>query len=433
MSEPVYFLKLEMKNVRCFGEAAVLDLSDGKGNWKQWTVLVGDNGAGKTTILKAIAPLQHIELPLDEYGTRYGSDYSLFRENFNNENAPELPAIFSDPTYLEGKYKPVFVHATLSNGFKATTSVIGSGPVSKDASLSNFLIYGYGANRLISKGSLTVNKSENSSTLFDEEAKLINAEEWLLQLDYTASKESAVKAFAINKRNQVQQLLVDLLPDIEAVEFTVPTKENLRSSVQFKSTLSGWISIHQLSLGYKTMVAWMVDLAARLFERYPDSDNPLAEPAIVLVDEIDLHLHPKWQRKLFDYLTERFPKTQFVVTAHSPLVVQAAPPDANLVLLRKEGDLVVIDNEIESVHNWRLDQILSCFYDINSSRGPETEKWMTERKLLLQKKDLSGEEQERLEELNEKTFQLPTADNPADIKAMDIIRKAAAYLQSQKA
>ncbi len=47
-----------------------------------------------------------------------------------------------------------------------------------------------------------------------------------------------------------------------------------------------------LSLGYRTLIAWMVDFASRLFERYPNSPNPLAEPAVVIVDEIDLHLHP---------------------------------------------------------------------------------------------------------------------------------------------
>src|SRR5258708_13262756 len=107
------------------------------------------------------------------------------------------------------------------------------------------------------------------------------------------------------------------------------------------------------------MVTWMVDLAARMFESYPDSNNPVAEPAIVLVDEIDLHLHPKWQRKIFEYLSDKFPQTQFIVTAHSPLVVQSAPIDANIVLLRKEGGHVVIDNEKTSVQNCRLPQILT--------------------------------------------------------------------------
>ncbi len=106
-----------------------------------------------------------------------------------------------------------------------------------------------------------------------------------------------------------------------------------------------WVSLRDLSLGYQTLIAWMVDLAHRLFERYPDCDNPLEQPAIVLVDEIDLHLHPKWQRTVISRLTRIFKQTQFIVTAHSPLIVQSAPKDANIVLLKREGDQVVIHND----------------------------------------------------------------------------------------
>ena len=89
----------------------------------------------------------------------------------------------------------------------------------------------------------------------------------------------------------------------------------------------------------------MVDLAHRLFERYSDCDNPLEQPAIVLVDEIDLHLPPKWQRTIINDLTNIFKQTQFVVTAHSPLIVQSAPKETNIVLLKRQGDQVVIQRE----------------------------------------------------------------------------------------
>jgi hypothetical protein len=75
---------------------------------------------------------------------------------------------------------------------------------------------------------------------------------------------------------------------------------------------------------------------------------------VCLVDEIDLHLHPRWQRDLITRLTALFPNTQFIATAHSPLVVQAAP-DANVVVLKRQGDSVIIDNAPRSVRKWRVD------------------------------------------------------------------------------
>ena len=113
------------------------------------------------------------------------------------------------------------------------------------------------------------------------------------------------------------------------------------------------------------------DIASKMMEQYPNSDNPLKEPAIILIDEIDLHLHPKWQRTVIDKLSQHFPKAQFIATSHSPLIVQAAlDKKANIVVCRKEGDKVVIDNNPDEVKGWRIDQILtSDLFELSSSKS----------------------------------------------------------------
>lgn len=103
-----------------------------------------------------------------------------------------------------------------------------------------------------------------------------------------------------------------------------------------------WVSMRELSLGYQTMTAWIVDLASRMFEAYADSEDPLKESAVVLVDELDLHLHPRWQRQITAHLDALFARVQFIVTAHSPLIVPAET--VNVAVLRREGDHVVIDS-----------------------------------------------------------------------------------------
>jgi predicted ATP-binding protein involved in virulence len=187
-----------------------------------------------------------------------------------------------------------------------------------------------------------------------------------------------------------------------------------------------------MSLGYRTLMTWMVDFASRLFERYPDNPDPLAEPAIVLVDEIDLHLHPRWQRTLMQFLSETFPNTQFIVSAHSPLVVQAAT-DANIVLLRREGDHVVIDNDIKAIRGWRVDQVLtSDLFGLESARPPQNDAALKERTRLLSKTRLTAKDKIRLQELEAEIGSLPTGETPQDLEAMDIIRRAAELLKKQE-
>lgn len=302
----------------------------------------------------------------------------------------------------------------------------------QDAAYERIRCYGYGAGRIMNQSSLLeAIPPGNSASLFSEHISLVNAEEWLLQLDYSSNVPSDVQEFALERREKVKEILIELLPGVEKIRFTEPTKEKLVPSVEFRTHL-GWVSLSELNLGYKCMIAWLVDFAYRMFERYPQSSRPLEEPAIVLIDEIDLHLHPKWQRKIFDFLGQTFPATQFIVTAHSPLIVQSAPYDANLVLLRKQGNHIVIDQNMESVRNWRIDQILTSeLFDI-PVRNAEVEMKLERRRELISQDQLTPEETSELQSLNTFADNLPYAESELDIKARAIIRKAAAFLNNQK-
>ena len=252
MSEPIYILKLGLENVRCFGEKAELDLSDGNGNWRQWTVIVGDNGLGKTTLLQILAGLEARDTELQN-GTKSGYDYKLIEFYYRNSFiiASKIKAGISKVLFELNDNVEYEIAFHNTQGRRVDWRTV-------DFPINTF---GYGANRFMSSTSLVEYRSENSVTLFDDDAKLINAEEWLLQLDYSASKESPVQEYAQKKRDQVKEILIELLPDVSAIRFTEPTKENLKSNIEFQTSF-GWVKIHELSLGYKTMIAWMVDLAA---------------------------------------------------------------------------------------------------------------------------------------------------------------------------
>lgn len=84
-----------------------------------------------------------------------------------------------------------------------------------------------------------------------------------------------------------------------------------------------WLNIAQLSDGYQTLLGLVIDLSSRMAMANPHLDDPLAAEAVVMIDEVDLHLHPEWQRRVLGDLLATFPHTQFIVTTHSPFIVEA--------------------------------------------------------------------------------------------------------------
>lgn len=272
-----------------------------------------------------------------------------------------------------------------------------------------------------------------TESLSNPEARLIDPEAWYLQRDYAANNPRNVESArmqAAASRDLVARVLVALLPDVSSLE-PVTTDARSGTTELHAHTPYGRVRVRDLGLGYQSTLAWVVDLAARLVAAFPDRDDPLSGPAVVLVDEIDLHLHPRWQRTLLGELSRHFPNVQWIVTAHSPLIVQGAP-DANLVVLRREGDTVVIDNDPISVRNWRVDQILtSDLFGLDGARDPATDGLIARRDHLLAKPRLTRADEAELARLREQIGALPQGDTPEQQAAMELILRAAAELREK--
>jgi len=88
-----------------------------------------------------------------------------------------------------------------------------------------------------------------------------------------------------------------------------------------------------MSDGERSLLAMMVDLCRRLVLANPELDDPLQGAGVVLIDEIELHLHPQWQREVVEKLRRSFPRIQFVLTTHSPFVIQSVHSGDELILL----------------------------------------------------------------------------------------------------
>jgi len=426
---PAYFLSLSVENARCFGPKQTIDVSDGQGRPAQWTVILGDNNTGKTTLLQCFVALEPaLYFDKKDFVPRMfleSRQLNLFREKKGETSISGKVCSGAKINELEKKTQT-------ENAFVSSAEFPGHCKPYKAEIFGGLKCYGFGASRIMGESSLSEKKiGDASASLFKDNVELINAEEWLLQADYSAkaSKTSSrIGQNARKRRDQVRDVLINLLPEVNDIRVSEPSQKSPKPKVEFE-TPYGWIKLDGLSLGYKAMITWMVDLANRMFERYPKSINPLAEPAVVLIDEIDLHLHPKWQRTIMRYLSERFINTQFIVTAHSPLVVQAAT-NANIVLLRREGDHVLIDNNPISVLGWRADQILTSLFGAKS-RSDEIEELQKKRRKILSKAKLTKADKGKLKKIESQMGDLPVAETPEDIEAMDIIRQAARNMKNR--
>ncbi|KAA6351973.1 DNA replication and repair protein RecF [termite gut metagenome] len=327
--------RISVKSYKCFDEVEI-DCKRNDTSIYQWTVLLGNNNTGKTSLLKAIANLRQIEITINGIGkwftTAVISDNRLHIDGFSEDIEVNC--------YITGSKLPIWYKGW-------------SGSMSEESNTNNFHIYAYGVSRYPAKTSLSESVCEDCDSLFYQDKYLVNIEEWLMQLDYAAKNE---KETAASRLAKIKELLCgNLFPEI--VDFKFETSDTLHNSVLFQTT-DGWFRYTQLGYGYQSMLSWVIDLCKRMFERYPDSENPLSEDAIVLVDEIDLHLHPMRQRDVISFLSKVFPNVQFIVTTHSPLVIQSMN-DVNLYVLHREGNKVKVErSSVSNFKGWTVEEIL---------------------------------------------------------------------------
>lgn len=484
-----YFNFLKVRNVRCFGEGSSeehsLRLTDEDGKLNQWTLILGDNGVGKTTLLQCLVWMRPVLIDFDEgkaadplapttkgtLGCALQDEENELLERLLRINGTNKLRMIAEVSQGENisfgsssRYKikteiaADFDEKRLLEKFEQSEINIKKIPAKK---FWEPFIVAYGANRQIGY------QNADSSALDDPLAKrlsevteLYDAEERLTELNHAATDKKYKRSRRQEKRSgkngaarnepvreskeeklleTFKQAVIEILPNEitsdERIEIEAPklVDGELKKSVVKLRINNIAVPLSDLSLGYKTTLAWTLDLAWRLFNRYPKSPNPLSEPAVVLIDEIDLHLHPRWQREIMAKLANVFKRTQFIATAHSPLMVQSMP-DANFAIVRKIDDDFLIENEPQKIKGWRVDQILNSeYFNVTESRPPEYEKLFEERSRLLLKIKRTSMEERRLKELQEQISELPTGPVPPhESDAAHLLRRATELLEKNK-
>lgn len=427
----IYLKSLEIENVRCFGKKQRIDFTSQDGKISRWTVILGDNGTGKTTLLRSIVSL--LPTPQSFLGKRTASDtaYDLsingaWRNAWDlkhkeGENPSSMSLMIAECEVPFGNEEFELPLAYYINHLqRAEASYISSKTSTFDTKIcSPVYCFAYGANRKMAEQSLSGDSFSNTSeTLFKDDALLQNSSEYFLRLDY----ETAKSRKSSDEKNRVKELLLKVLPE-GVKDVDVVKSGRLLREVRVKTDF-GWVNLNDLSLGHKTTIAWLIDFATKMIYYHEKAENPFDEPAILILDEIDLHMHPAWQREIIENLTKIFTKTQFIVTAHSPLIVQAAL-DSNLVLLKKKKDEIKVYNEPQIVNSWRIDQVLtSDLFGLKDARSKQVEKDLSKRRRLLLKEEPNQSDKRELHELELKIGEIPVAETPEYMEAMEIILKS---------
>lgn len=369
-----YFGSLTIENVKCFKGKHEINLSyDNKP--AMWTVILGDNNSGKTTLLRCLAGLepekQDFHLPLQNCAPRLM--FKPIRAIVADDKIESNTSIYSEIMFQQygkvdwGAYSENF-EGKIKWSFSVDIKLLQFSNLIK----KNLIIYSYGTSRRIASNELLIEteKQDNAETLFNNNATLCNIEKWLTDTDYASKNGVESLKLTIEKiRNVFRNGLLPNITEFKCTSTLINGHIDNFVEVEIDST---WIKLRDLGYGYQVTLAWIVDLVKKLFERYPNSENPLHEPAIVLIDEIDLHLHPEWQRKIISFLSQQFPKTQFIATTHSPLIVQSAE-NINLVLLEKQDNHVIIKQpDLKNYRGWTVDEILSELMGLDGKTKSET-------------------------------------------------------------
>lgn len=320
----MFLRRLRLENIRSI---RALDIGFESGReGRAWTYILGENGTGKTSVLKCIAlvmaggdAVSELAGRPDEWIT-LGEDHARIQVDFATADGEQRGASLA---FRRGEGTFEFV-ANNQTALRDLDAAIRKAE-------RNYFVVGYGVSRrartdeFASLGIASPYRAPRSQlvgTLFSAEASLIPLERWAMDLDYrqgAAGMEIVKDAFRT------------LLPD---VDFKAIDRDGRRLIF---STPDGDLPLTALSDGYQAMAAWCGDLLFRITENFASRREPLKTRGVLLVDELDLHLHPVWQRRLVSFLKQTLPNMQAVVTTHSPLTVHQAGPEELYILERRDN------------------------------------------------------------------------------------------------
>lgn len=327
-------------------------------------LLLGNNGTGKTTILSAIA--LSVLAPIIKNSGYFARNLVTFGQEtgavsttltLNHVDAPDekLPS--------KGLLVTPRLDLLVRRQF---TELNWRSPSPNEGDLFEaiydeqhpaFFLLGYGATRRVDRAEDSGSREKSRSVryqrvagLFEDHYALVPIQSWFLKLG------------GGKRRSRIIDLFNDLLPD--ELRFTGDKDEE-----KLFRHYDVEMPFEALSDGYRAYVGLIGDILYHMNElEIPDIRDV---HGTILIDEIDLHLHPKWQRDVLDRLSRNLPKIQFIITTHSPIVAGTMRNESLLVLQRNEEGQIGAMAQKSGIYGQSADQILtSDHFGLETTRAP---------------------------------------------------------------
>lgn len=327
-------------------------------------IFTGMNGSGKSTLLHLLAC---IVKPFD-FQKNYLFDriWNIATSKFTiitNEEA--IPISFLDNNGL------ALLENTTTKRYEFENSIFGN-PESYEL---EFCPFAYSGNRTISHVNILGNANITGHPLdsFLDFEKSINPNatlQWIANLKY-----AEYKAIATGQMNSPSQKALNdlqrLISEIVGMNIKFETEENpIRIVVELDSTK---ISFNALPDGLKSIISWIADLMMRMQRVKWKNNIPLFERRFVLfLDEIEVHLHPAWQRKVLPIIQKLFVNAQIFISTHSPFVVGSVD-GAWVYKLQFDGKKTTVDKPVLSEDANSIKTILAEIFGVEAQFGPQVE------------------------------------------------------------
>jgi predicted ATP-binding protein involved in virulence len=340
-------------------------------------VVAGINGAGKTSLLDAlkillswlIARVKNPKgrgLSIEEKDIRKGANYCLLKIRLEDNTEWQIY-----------RQRPGCRTAPVAKTDLTEMSVLANsiaGRLYDNPSDTNItLIDAFGVNRVVNETPMRVRKNHKLMPMDALSVGMSNSVNfhdffvWFREMeDIENERYRNTGVLVLNKQLQAVRQAIARWTDGYS-DFKV--QRNPKAFVIKKNNTS--FDFNQLSDGEKSYLALILDIARKMAMTHPISEHPLEEDGIILIDEIDLHLHPSWQREVIGKLQTIFPNCQFIVTTHSPQVVSCVNlRDGNRLVCSYNGQLIETS---ENPYGQESDMVLTEAFQMQSLRNPETE------------------------------------------------------------